>query len=76
MSLCLPESQEIRHNFSGDRYRPSYHFLAPSNYMGDPNGTIYWNGRYHLFYQYNPDGAYDDAKRMHLGHASSVDLLH
>ncbi len=76
MSLCLSESQEIRHNFSGDRYRPSYHFLAPSNYMGDPNGTIYWNGRYHLFYQYNPDGAYDDAKRMHWGHASSVDLLH
>ena len=43
--------------------------------MGDPNGTFFWKDNYHLFYQYNPDGSYDDAKRMHWGHAISKDLV-
>ena len=67
---------ETRRRFSDDPHRPAYHFLAPSNFMGDPNGPIFWDGQYHLFYQYNPDGAYDDSRRMHWGHAASADLLH
>ena len=59
-----------------DRLRPVYHFAAPANFTGDPNGAIVWNGVYHLFYQHNPDGAYDNPKRMHWGHASSRDLVH
>ena len=66
----------MRRRLANDPYRPRYHFLAPANFMGDPNGPIFWNGEYHLFYQYNPDGAYDDARRMHWGHAVSKDLLH
>ena len=42
--------------------------------MNDPNGVIQWEGQFHLFYQYNPDGAYHD--NMHWGHAVSDDLIH
>ena len=57
-----------------DFHRPSYHFLPAANWMNDPNGVIQWKGRYHLFFQYNPDGAYH--ANMHWGHAVSDDLVH
>jgi beta-fructofuranosidase len=63
-----------RVRLAGDRYRPLYHFLAPSNWMNDPNGTIFWKGRYHVFYQYNPNGPFHGT--IHWGHASSADLVH
>lgn len=57
-----------------DPDRPSYHLLPPHNWMNDPNGPIYWKGRYHLFYQLNPNGAvWGD---MHWGHATSADMIH
>lgn len=59
---------------SADPHRPTYHFLPPSNWMNDPNGLIHWNGTYHLFYQYNPNGAFWGT--MHRGHAKSDDLVH
>ena len=55
-------------------HRPTYHFLPAANWMNDPNGVIQWRGRYHLFFQYNPDGAYH--ANMHWGHAVSDDLAH
>ena len=58
---------------ANDHHRPSYHFLPAANWMNDPNGVIQWKGRYHLFYQYNPDGAYH--ANMHWGHAVSDDLV-
>ncbi|MCY3781179.1 MAG: glycoside hydrolase family 32 protein [Chloroflexi bacterium] len=57
-----------------DIHRPAYHFLPAANWMNDPNGVIQWDGRYHLFFQYNPDGAYH--ANMHWGHAISDDLIH
>ena len=36
------------------RQRPQYHLMAPSGFSGDPNGTIYYEGRYHFFWQYSP----------------------
>lgn len=57
-----------------DIHRPTYHFLPAANWMNDPNGVIQWHGRYHLFFQYNPDGAYH--ANMHWGHAVSDDLAH
>jgi beta-fructofuranosidase len=60
--------------FAGDPHRPAYHFLPPANWMNDPNGLIQWRGQYHMFYQYNPNGAFWGT--MHWGHAASTDLVH
>jgi beta-fructofuranosidase len=57
-----------------DVHRPKYHFVPPQNWMNDPNGLIYWKGRYHMFYQHYPHAPYWDS--MHWGHAVSDDLVH
>jgi beta-fructofuranosidase len=57
-----------------DPRRPQFHLLPAANWMNDPNAPVYFNGRYHLFYQYNPDGAFWGD--MHWGHAISTDMVH
>lgn len=59
---------------SNPTHRPRYHFLPAANWMNDPNGMIYWQGVYHMFYQYNPTGAF--WAPPYWGHATSTDLLH
>lgn len=55
-------------------YREQYHFVPFANWMNDPNGLCWYQGRYHLFYQQNPHAQKWD--NMYWGHAVSKDLVH
>jgi len=57
-----------------DPMRPQFHLLPAKNWMNDPNGPIYFKGKYHLFFQYNPLAAvWGD---MSWNHAVSEDMIH
>jgi beta-fructofuranosidase len=74
MKVCFEDFITKRQQLAGDPHRPLYHFLAPCNWMNDPNGLFYWQSRYHLFYQFNPTSPLWG--KIHWGHASSPDLVH
>ena len=54
--------------------RPDFHLSARVGWMNDPNGFSYYNGKYHMFYQYHPYDCHWGS--MHWGHAVSTDMLH
>lgn len=73
-AFAVTPSQTLASTLANDPRRPQFHLLPAANWMNDPNGPIYWQGQYHIFYQYNPDGAYWGD--MHWGHAVSPDMVH
>lgn len=56
-----------------DPHLPTVHLRPPGNWINDPNGLVFHNGAYHVFFQFNPEGA--QHTNMHWGHFRSEDLL-
>lgn len=57
-----------------EKWRPYYHFTTKNSWINDPNGLVYHNGTYHIYYQNNPNSNLNG--NMHWGHATSTDLVH
>ena len=71
-AACL--KAQIKNNIYHDLYRPQIHFSPKEHWINDPNGMVYFNGIYHLFFQYYPGATVWGP--MHWGHAESTDLIH
>jgi beta-fructofuranosidase len=73
-SPSADDTPALCRKLAADPLRPQYHFLPAHNWMNDPNGPIFFRGRYHMFHQYNPQSAVWG--NMHWAHATSFDLIH
>jgi len=74
MIVFTCESLHAQDNLYKEKYRPQFHFSPAKNWTNDPNGLVYFEGEYHLFYQYNPYG--NRWGHMTWAHSVSADLVH
>ena len=69
-----PTELALEKKLTADPMRPQFHLLPAKNWMNDPNGPVFFNGSYHMFFQYNPHGpTWSD---MNWNHAVSKDMMH
>lgn len=69
-----PEDDKPSQSSYDEQFRPQVHYTPAKNWVNDPNGMVFIDGTWHLFYQYNPMG--NDWGNMSWGHAISSDLMH
>jgi beta-fructofuranosidase len=69
-----PNTAALCRKLASDPLRPQYHLLPAHNWMNDPNGPIFFRGRYHMFHQYDPQAAVWG--NMNWAHATSPDMIH
>jgi sucrose-6-phosphate hydrolase SacC (GH32 family) len=74
LALALAASTCAQQPAPTTQWQPQLHFSAAPDWINDPNGPIFLNGQYHLFFQFNPSG--DQWGHMSWGHALSSDLVH
>lgn len=72
VDLNVRESFQNKSKLTTSRYRPLWHISAPQGFLGDPNGFVFFQGAYHLFYIFSPDC---ESKHIAWAHVSSTDLI-
>ncbi len=71
--VFLLTSSKPDKNYYNELYRPQFHFTPEKNWTGGPGGLMYYDGEFHMFYLYNPQGKENEL--MHWGHTVSTDLI-